>query len=164
MQYSFDVMSLSIIIFTNFLSSFRTKKYSDIIGCTWNCTCIYIQYTVKYSSMSFYSLLYDSGHGQHWYTCEQNMKAHSQWNIWKDVCPAKMCTENLESIYCTMSMLGKSTNRQNTHIHTPLPSSRPVTQNVTLASGVYPPPPKLKQGGQKDIFQFSRCESFHLVI
>lgn len=43
-------------------------------------------------------------------------------------------------------------------------SWRPVTQHITLASGVYPPPPKLKQGRQKYIFQFSRCESFHLVI
>lgn len=40
----------------------------------------------------------------------------------------------------------------------------PVSQPVTPASGACPPPSKLKQGGQKDIFQFCRCKSFHLVI
>lgn len=50
-----------------------------------------------------------------------------------------------------------------THVYS-MPSLRPVTQNVTLASGVYPPPLKLKQRGKKYIFQFSRCESFYVVI
>lgn len=39
-----------------------------------------------------------------------------------------------------------------------------ATPHVNPAPAAHPPPSKLKQGGQKDIFQFSRCESFHLVI
>lgn len=86
---------------------------------------------------------------------------------WRRVHPAKNPFLNLyiKTVH-TISILIKNDHfaQTNTHKYTPLPSTRPVTQNVTLASGVYPPPPKLKQGGQKDIFQFSRCESFHLVI
>lgn len=43
-------------------------------------------------------------------------------------------------------------------------NSHIYSHSITLAYGICPPPPKLKQGGQKYIFQFSRCESFHLVI
>lgn len=70
----------------------------------------------------------------------------------------------LERIHTAHVFIKRTIIQREIHTFIPLFPSTLGARSVTLAYGVCPPPPKLKQGGQKYIFQFSRCESFHLVI
>lgn len=123
---------------------------------------------------SCFSLLWDTGYAQQWHKHTQAPNNGEITTQNTSYTPAKMCPSHIH--FCPYTFKGHiqwagSLKKKKEHLyadkHTQIYS--PAILKACYSErhlGIWSihTSIKLKQGGQKYIFQFSRCESFHLVI